>query len=55
MAARRARHVSCGATYYLFVALMLGTLPETRWLASLIGVNGADTGTPSPDAEVERT
>jgi hypothetical protein len=33
---------------------MLGTLPETRWLASLIGVSGADTGTPVPDEEVRR-
>jgi len=33
---------------------MLGTLPETRWLASLIGVSGADTGPPLPDEEVGR-
>ena len=29
----------------LFVAVMFGTFPETRWLASLIGTGGADTGT----------
>jgi hypothetical protein len=34
---------------------MLGTLPETRWLASLMSVSGADTETLAPDAEVERT
>src|SRR5215211_6166056 len=28
----------------LFLAVMLGTFPETRWLASLIGTGGADTG-----------
>jgi AI-2 transport protein TqsA len=39
----------------LFVAVMFDTFPETRWLASLIGVSGTDTGTPAPDAEVERT
>ena len=33
---------------------MLGTLPETRRLASLIGVSGADTGPPLPDEEVGR-
>jgi AI-2 transport protein TqsA len=38
----------------LFVAVMFDTFPETRWLASLIGVSGTDTGTPAPDAEVER-
>ena len=39
----------------LFLAVMFGTFPETRWLAGLIGVSGADTGTPAPDAEVEPT
>ena len=39
----------------LFVAVMFDTFPETRWLAGLIGVSGADTDTPAPDAEVERT
>ena len=29
----------------LFVAVMFGTFPETRWLASLIGTGGAETGT----------
>ena len=28
----------------LFLAVMFGTFPETRWLASLIGTGGADTG-----------
>ena len=31
----------------LFVAVMFDTFPETRWLASLIGVGGADTGAAS--------
>jgi AI-2 transport protein TqsA len=43
----------------LFVAVMLDTFPETRWLASIIGVSSPDTaapggaapGTPTPDAE----
>ena len=35
----------------LFVAVMFDTFPETRWLASLIGVGGADTDTPAPDTE----
>jgi AI-2 transport protein TqsA len=46
----------------LFVAVMFDTFPETRWLASIIGVSGADTGAaggaapgaPTPDAEAER-
>jgi AI-2 transport protein TqsA len=46
----------------LFVAVMFDTFPETRWLASIIGVSGANTGTvggaasgdPTPDAEPER-
>src|SRR5215212_433042 len=29
----------------LFLAVMFSTFPETRWLASLIGAGGADTGT----------
>jgi hypothetical protein len=39
----------------IFVALMLRSLPQTRWLARLMDVSGADTGTPVPDEEVERT
>jgi AI-2 transport protein TqsA len=43
----------------LFVAVMFDTFPETRWLASIIGVSSPDTdapggaapGTPTPDAE----
>jgi len=34
---------------------MFDTFPETRWLAGLIGVSGADTGIHAPDAEVEHT
>ena len=39
----------------LFVAVMFDTFPETRWLASLIGVSGPDTDTSAPDVAVERT
>jgi predicted PurR-regulated permease PerM len=46
----------------LFLAVMFGTFPETRWLASLIGAGGADTGaaggtapgTPTADTEADR-
>jgi AI-2 transport protein TqsA len=45
----------------LFVAVMLDTFPETRWLASLMGISDADAGvaddapgTPTQDAEAER-
>ena len=46
----------------LFVAVMFDTFPETRWLASIIGVSGTNRGTvggaasgdPTPDAEPER-
>jgi hypothetical protein len=31
----------------LFVAVMLDTFPETRWLANIVGIS-------SPDAETER-
>jgi AI-2 transport protein TqsA len=43
----------------LFVAVMLDTFPETRWLASLMGVRDAGAaddaapGTPTQDAEAE--
>jgi AI-2 transport protein TqsA len=45
----------------LFVAVMLDTFPETRWLASIIGVSSPDTdaapgrspGGPTPNAETE--
>jgi AI-2 transport protein TqsA len=45
----------------LFVAVMFDTFPETRWLASIIGVRRPDTeasggtapGTPTPAAEAE--
>jgi AI-2 transport protein TqsA len=42
----------------LFVAIMLDTFPETRWLASLMGISDADAGaaddapgTPTQDGE----
>jgi AI-2 transport protein TqsA len=38
----------------LFVAVMFDTFPETRWLASIIGVGGADTDTHAPHTEAER-
>jgi AI-2 transport protein TqsA len=46
----------------LFLAVMFGTFPETRWLASLIGTGGADTGdaggtepgAPTTDTEIPR-
>jgi AI-2 transport protein TqsA len=46
----------------LFVAVMLDTFPETRWLASIIGVSDAGTtapddaspGAPTPSGEAER-
>jgi predicted PurR-regulated permease PerM len=45
----------------LFVAVMFDTFPETRWLAGLIGVSGAQIGAADsaapdatiPDAEAE--
>ena len=37
----------------LFVAVMFDTFPETRWLASLIGVSTPDPGASAPDAEAE--
>jgi AI-2 transport protein TqsA len=38
----------------LFIAVMFDSFPETRWLASIIGVSSPDTGAPAPEAEVER-
>jgi AI-2 transport protein TqsA len=32
----------------IFVAVMLGTYPETRWLANLMGLRGPDTSASSP-------
>jgi predicted PurR-regulated permease PerM len=32
----------------IFVAVILGTYPETRWLANLMGVRGPDTTASSP-------
>jgi AI-2 transport protein TqsA len=37
----------------LFVAVMFGTFPQTRWLAGLIGVSDPDPGAPPPAAEAE--
>jgi len=37
----------------IFVVLMFETFPETRWLASLMGVSAPDTG--PPDEELEHT
>jgi AI-2 transport protein TqsA len=39
----------------IFVAVMFGTFPETRWLANLMGVSGSDTSASTPSAEVEST
>jgi hypothetical protein len=39
----------------LFVAVMLDSFPETRWLANVMGVSGSDPGAPTPDTEVEPT
>jgi AI-2 transport protein TqsA len=39
----------------LFIAVMFDTFPETRWLASIIGVSHPDTGIPATDAEIART
>jgi AI-2 transport protein TqsA len=33
----------------LFVAVMLGTFPETRWIARLMGMGGPDSGDATPD------
>lgn len=38
----------------LFVAVMLGSFPGTRWLANVMGVSAPDPGAPTPDAEAER-
>jgi AI-2 transport protein TqsA len=37
----------------LFVAVMFDTVPETRWLANVIGVSGSDPDAAAPDAEGE--
>jgi AI-2 transport protein TqsA len=39
----------------LFVAVMLDSFPETRWLANLMGVSGSDPGAPAPEAEAKPT
>jgi AI-2 transport protein TqsA len=36
----------------IFLVLMLGTFPETRWLAAVMGMNAPDSDDPTPD-EVE--
>jgi hypothetical protein len=32
----------------LFVAVMLDTFPETRWLAKVVGVSSSEKSEPSP-------
>ena len=36
-----------------FVAVMLDSFPETRWLANLMGISGPDPDAAAPDAEAE--
>jgi hypothetical protein len=38
----------------IFVAVMFGTFPETRWLASLMGVSSPATDTLASSVGVER-
>jgi AI-2 transport protein TqsA len=38
----------------IFLVLMLETFPETRWLASVMGMGGPDADVPAPE-EVEKT
>jgi len=33
----------------IFLILMLGTFPETRWLASVMGMGGPDPDAPAPE------
>src|ERR671918_154466 len=39
----------------IFLVLMLETFPETRWLASVMGMSPPDSDPPVPEEEVERT
>ena len=39
----------------IFAVLMLETFPETRWLASLMGVSSPDVSTSTPTVKVEST
>ena len=40
----------------IFVVLMLETFPETRWLATVMGMSPPDSDPPAPEEEaVERT
>ena len=39
----------------IFVAVMFSTFPETRWLASLMGVSSPDVSTSTPTVKVEST
>jgi hypothetical protein len=39
----------------LFVIGMLGTFPETRWLASLMGASSPSSGARGTSAEADRT
>jgi AI-2 transport protein TqsA len=36
----------------IFLVLMLGTFPETRWLAAVMGMSAPDPDSPSPEDEV---
>lgn len=38
----------------IFLILMLETFPETRWLASVMGVSPADPDVPAPEEEVDQ-
>lgn len=38
----------------IFLVLMLETFPETRWLASVMGVSPADPDVPAPEEEVDQ-
>jgi predicted PurR-regulated permease PerM len=38
----------------IFLVLMLDTFPETRWLASVMGVGPADSDVPAPEEILER-
>src|ERR671920_774997 len=39
----------------IFLVLMLETFPETRWLASVMGMSPPDSGSPAPEEVVEST
>src|SRR5215213_2399910 len=39
----------------IFLILMLDTFPETRWLASVMGIGGPDADVPAPEEEAAET